>query len=73
MRKEKNELVREIVGRFGGPSALAREIGRTQSAVSNWIAEGAIPDSWHLRLLRLAKEKALPLTEDELLSATNRK
>ncbi len=61
----------DIIDLFGGTGVVADLLGANQSAVSMWRARGGIPGKWHLPLLRLARERDIELSEDEL-STTNR-
>ncbi|MGI9408424.1 MAG: carph-isopro domain-containing protein [Hyphomicrobiaceae bacterium] len=60
--------VSEIVSRFGGPKKLAGELGIPASTVANWPSLGGVPGKWHLKVLRLARERGVALTDDELLN-----
>lgn len=62
----------EIIDSFGGVSALAELLGMSASGIRNWPERG-IPKGRGLQLLRLARERGVRLTEDELLSTTSRK
>ena len=60
----------DIIRKFGGPSAMASLLGCSASAVRNWSdPDRGIPARYHLRLLRLARERGIALSEDELLNA----
>ena len=59
--------VKTIVGKFGGQSALASELGIQQSAVAYWVKKGAIPSKWHGKLLTLAKNNGVSLSASELI------
>jgi hypothetical protein len=54
--------VKEIVGRFGGQSALAVLIGKGQSTVAYWVKAGNIPAKWQSVLLALARERGVALS-----------
>ena len=58
-----------IIRRFGGSKELADGLGIPESTIRNWPALG-IPGKWHLPLLRLARERGVPLTDEDLLSTT---
>ena len=51
-----------IVEKFGGQSALAGLLGKTQSMVSYWCKAGVIPQKWHPKILQLASERGLNLS-----------
>jgi len=50
-----------VIGKFGGQSALARLIGKGQSTVQHWASSGSIPAKWHDPLLVLAGEHDIEL------------
>lgn len=62
-------LVKKIVDKFGGQSALAELIGKGQSAVAYWVKTGNIPSKWHSKLLALASEKGISLNADDFMQA----
>lgn len=51
----------KIVEKFGGQSALAKLLGKGQSAVQYWCKTGAIPGRWQTKLLSLAREQGVEL------------
>jgi hypothetical protein len=57
--------VKEIVGRFGGQSALAALIGKGQSTVAYWVKAGNIPAKWQSVLLSLAREQGVGLSASD--------
>ena len=59
--------VREIVDRFGGQSALAREIEKRPSTVAYWVKSDSIPTKWHRRLLDVAMQKGIDLGPSDLI------
>jgi hypothetical protein len=59
--------VKEIIGRFGGQSALAALIGKGQSTVAYWVKAGSIPAKWQSVLLGLAREKGIALSGTDFL------
>ena len=64
--------VASIIERLGGRSALSGTFpDLTEKAVFMWERRGGVPGKWHLPLLRLARERNIELSEDEL-STTNR-
>ena len=60
--------VSEIVSRFGGPKKLAGELGIPASTVGSWSWLGRVPGKWHLLLKRLAAERGIELSDEELLT-----
>lgn len=54
-----------IVEKFGGQSALAGMLGKTQSMVSYWCKAGVIPQKWHPKILQLASERGLDLSQSD--------
>lgn len=61
-------MVREIVNRFGGQSALAGLLGIGQSAIAYWVKKGAIPTKWHSRILALALDLKIEVTASDLVA-----
>ena len=51
--------VRRVAAKFGGQTALGRAIGRRQSVVSKWVANGRIP-SEHIPLIIEAATMLVP-------------
>ena len=49
-----------IIDRFGGQSALGKLLGKRQSTIQHWYANG-IPSKWQKPLLELAKTQAINL------------
>lgn len=63
-----------VIAAFGGVRSLARDLGRNPSSVSRWRkprAEGgtggAVPTTVQGVILRLAEQRGLPLTADDLI------
>lgn len=50
MKNSTIETIPELVAAFGGTGKMAEFVGVVPSAVSNWIAENAIPRGYHLQL-----------------------
>ena len=60
----------EIILQFGGRSALAKILGTTKNAVSNWYRSG-IPAKHHRRVIQAAEDLGIPGVTAELLEATH--
>ena len=58
---------RQIIDRFGGQSALAALLGKTQSTVGHWAKTGIIPAKWSPVLLQLAKDRSVELSAADLV------
>ena len=58
----------QVIERFGGQSALARLLSRSQSTVQHWAKTGRIPAQWHEPLLDLAREKGIALEPRHFVS-----
>jgi hypothetical protein len=56
-----------VIGKFGGPSSLARLIGKGPSTVQHWAKAGVVPSKWHGRLLALAQEQGISLSAMDLI------
>lgn len=65
--------VSEIIEKFGGRADLAAVFELSEKAVWQWERRNRIPGRWHLPLLHLARERGVPLSDDELLSTASRK
>jgi hypothetical protein len=52
--------VRSLVRRLGGPAEVARRLGLTPQAVTNWCACNRIPKARHIDVWRLAHAAGLP-------------
>ncbi len=61
----------DLIMRFGGFEEMGALLGLSESTVRNWPERG-IPSRLHLRLLRLASERGVQLSGDELLSTASR-
>ena len=59
----------QVIERFGGQSALARMLSRSQSTVQHWAKTGRIPAQWHERLLDLARDKGIALEPRHFVSS----
>jgi hypothetical protein len=59
--------VRDIVNRFGGQTALAKDLGKGPSTIAYWVKENTIPSKWHAPLLDLARKQGVDLTTSDLL------
>lgn len=57
----------DVISKFGGQSALARLIGKSQGTVQYWSKRGTIPSKWHPELLRLAAEQGVDLGPADLV------
>ncbi len=57
-----------VVGKFGGPAALAKLINKGQSTVSYWLKIGTIPAKWQPILLELAANNAVDLSANDFVT-----
>lgn len=56
-RKKPYSTVRATIQALGGTASVARELGISMQAVSNWQSEGHIPPGYHLAFyLRLTSQ-----------------
>lgn len=62
----------DVIAAFGGPSALAAELGLGRSAVSMWISRGGIPYSLHQDIVDLAVRRGITGLRHETLVALRR-
>ena len=53
------QTISQIIEAFGGPSALAHEIGRPVATVSAWKHRGKIPANYWPDLVALARTKRI--------------
>ena len=52
-----------IIGKFGGLTALSRELGhRHCTTVQGWKERGLIPTQYHLPIIEKAREHGIDLT-----------
>jgi hypothetical protein len=56
-----------IIDKFGGQSALAVLLGKTQSTVGYWAKTGVIPAKWQSKLLSLALENSIELAPSDFI------
>ena len=59
--------VRELIKHIGSQAAVAKKIGLTQGAVSQWAVTGRImPKHWKA-IIKIASELGFELTPEELM------
>ena len=58
--------VAQLVFHLGGNTALARVLGISPQAVSNWSRRGAIPARRHYQVARLARALGLHIDPEAL-------
>lgn len=56
-----------IIDKFGGQSALAALLGKSQSTVSYWAKTGVIPARWQSKLLSLALDNSIELAPSDFI------
>lgn len=56
-----------IIEKFGGQTALAKALGKTQSTVQHWAKTGIIPAQRHASILKAAEERGIDLTPGDFL------
>ncbi|HKW71617.1 MAG TPA: inositol-3-phosphate synthase [Candidatus Dormibacteraeota bacterium] len=61
METDTTNAAERVIRRFGGQSALAQLLGRTQSTVEHWASTGWIPAQWHQPLMSLARSRGVAL------------
>jgi predicted transcriptional regulator len=61
-------IVKELIKKFGGQSALAERLGIGQSAVAYWVKKNAIPSKWHSQLLSLAHNLGVDILAVDLIA-----
>jgi myo-inositol-1-phosphate synthase len=64
----KMNTAEQIIQRFGGQSSLAVILSRRQSTVQHWAKTGRIPSQWHEPLLKIAREKGIPLEPKDFVN-----
>lgn len=57
-----------IIVKFGGQTALAEALGRSQSTIQYWAKVGSIPAKWHQPILAAATERGLSVTATDLVA-----
>ena len=60
-----NMDMNEVIKGLGGTCAVAKIIGVSPQAVSNWKARGKLPPQWHLKIYKLCREKGWDYDPDE--------
>jgi len=55
--------VNELIDAFGGTTATAMIFKVLPSAVSNWRHDGKFPERLHLRILREAEKRGIPVDD----------
>lgn len=53
--------VKELIHAFGGTCAVAQWLDVGPSTVSNWKADNAIPNGYHLRIYLEAKQRGVSI------------
>lgn len=61
-----------IIGLFGGQTALANALGKSQSTVSYWAKAGVIPAKWQEPLLNLAREQGINLSAADFIASNEK-
>src|SRR5690348_3247630 len=69
MKTNTANAAERVIGRFGGQSALAQQLGRRQSTVEHWASTGRIPAKWHQPLMALAREHGIALEARDFVEA----
>ena len=67
------QTIPDIIDGFGGPSALARELGHPIATVTAWKHRERIPDRYWADLIALAKTQRIKLTLESIMAANGRK
>ena len=67
------QTISDIIDSFGGPSALARDMGHPVATVTAWKHRHRIPDTHWEELIALAKTKRIKLTIESIMAANRRK
>lgn len=60
----------QVIGKFGGQTALARLLDKPQSTVHYWSKSGTIPAKWHGEIIALAQEQGLELRPSDLIETS---
>jgi len=58
--------IRDLIFALGGTTALARVLGISPQAVSNWSRRGAIPVRRHYQVARLARALGLHIDPERM-------
>jgi hypothetical protein len=59
---------KDIVGKFGGQTALAQMLGVGQSAIAYWVKRDSIPSKWHSKLLSIANLNGVDILAADLIT-----
>lgn len=65
-------MTKDVIKLFGGTVKVAKALGISHSAVSNWRVTG-IPDANKWRLMKIAKERGISLSIEQLEMASSEK
>jgi|SRR5215218_2031732 len=60
---------KQVIEKFGGQTALARMLDKSQSTVHYWAKSGTIPAKWHGRVLALAQQEGIELYPGDFVEA----
>jgi DNA-binding transcriptional regulator YdaS (Cro superfamily) len=66
-------MVRELIQRLGGPGDVARRLGLTAAAVSQWSSADRIPPARLIALWKLARERQIDWTPPGCAELTGQK
>jgi len=59
----------KVVSKFGGQTALAKMLGKTQSTIQHWCKTGSIPAKWQSKLIELAESSSIDLSPSDLVAS----
>lgn len=62
------KIVENIIGRFGGQTALGEAISTPQSTIAWWKKRGSIPDRHKVRILLAAAKRGITLAPSDFLA-----
>lgn len=57
-----------MIDRFGGVTALSKELGRPTTTVQSWKRRGVIPARQQPRVLAAARRKGIKLGPEDLIA-----
>jgi transcriptional regulator with XRE-family HTH domain len=55
-------MIRDLMAKLGGQAEVARRLGVTRAAVSQWVSADAVPEARHIDVWQMAVDAGLDWT-----------